>query len=107
MELIQSWVAQEWLIGSLSCATYSCNSQLVYATFPDGNIGIFDGNTLKVKCRLASSAYLHQPTIIRKNVYPIVVAAHPDEPNQFAIGLSDGSIKVIEPRECDTKWGNY
>ncbi|XP_022637350.1 topless-related protein 2 [Vigna radiata var. radiata] len=107
MELIQRWVAQEWLIGSLSCATYSCNSQLVYAAFLDGNIGIFEGNTLKVKCRMASSAYLHQPTIIRQNVYPIVVAAHPDEPNQFAIGLSDGSIKVIEPRDCDTKWGNY
>jgi len=39
-------------------------------------------------------------------VYPIVVAAHPDEATQFAIGLSDGSIKVIEPRECDRKWGN-
>lgn len=36
-----------------------------------------------------------------QNVYPVVVAAHPHEPNQFAIGLSDGSIKVIEPPETE------
>ncbi|ESW10946.1 hypothetical protein PHAVU_009G252100 [Phaseolus vulgaris] len=106
MELIQRWVPQDWLFGSLSCATYSCNGQLVYATFTDGNIGIFDANTLKLKCRMASSAYLHQPSIIRQNVYPTVVAAHPGEPDQIAIGLSDGSIKVIEPRGCDRKWEN-
>ncbi|KFK26456.1 hypothetical protein AALP_AA8G251100 [Arabis alpina] len=28
---------------------------------------------------------------------PTVVAANPKEPNQFAVGLSDGSVKVIEP----------
>lgn len=35
----------------------------------------------------------------------MVVAAHPQEPNQFAVGLSDGSVKVIEPTESDGKWG--
>lgn len=39
-------------------------------------------------------------------MYPTVVAAHPGEPDQIAIGLSDGSIKVIEPRGCDRKWEN-
>ncbi|WJX80460.1 hypothetical protein P8452_63455 [Trifolium repens] len=29
-------------------------------------------------------------------VYPFVVAAHPLEPNQFALGLTDGSVKVID-----------
>lgn len=38
-------------------------------------------------------------------VYPIVVAAHPQEPNQFAVGLTDGSVKVIEPSESEGKWG--
>lgn len=38
-------------------------------------------------------------------VYPAVVAAHPQEPNQFAVGLTDGSVKVIEPTESDGKWG--
>ncbi|TKY72557.1 Topless-related protein 2 [Spatholobus suberectus] len=105
MELIRQWVPQNGLFGSISSATYSCNSQLVYAAFTDGNIGVFDADTLRLRCRIASSAYLHQTTLNSQNVYPIVVTAHPQEPNQFAIGLSDGSIKVIEPRECDARWG--
>ncbi|RDX60457.1 Topless-related protein 2, partial [Mucuna pruriens] len=105
MELIRQWVPQDGLFGSISSATYSCNSQLVYATFTDGNIGVFDADTLRLRCRISSSAYLHQTTLNSQNAYPIVVTAHPQEPNQFAIGLSDGSIKVIEPRECDGRWG--
>ena len=38
-------------------------------------------------------------------VYPCVIAAHPFEPNQFAIGLSDGAVQVIEPLEAEGKWG--
>lgn len=38
-------------------------------------------------------------------VYPLVIAAHPQDPNQFAIGLTDGSVKVIEPQESEGKWG--
>ena len=37
--------------------------------------------------------------------YPLVVATHPIEPNQFAIGLIDGSVKVIEPTESEGRWG--
>lgn len=38
-------------------------------------------------------------------LYPLVVAAHPLESYQFAIGLSDGSVKVIEPIDSEGKWG--
>lgn len=38
-------------------------------------------------------------------VYPLVIAVHPQEPNQFAVGLADGSVKVIEPAEYEGKWG--
>ena len=38
-------------------------------------------------------------------MYPSVIAAHPFEPNQFAIGLTDGSVHVIEPLESEGKWG--
>lgn len=38
-------------------------------------------------------------------MYPLVVACHPLEPNQLAIGLTDGSVKVIEPTESEAKWG--
>lgn len=38
-------------------------------------------------------------------VYPLVIAAHPQEPNQFAVGLTDGDIHVFEPLESEGKWG--
>ncbi|XP_047324935.1 topless-related protein 3-like isoform X1 [Impatiens glandulifera] len=107
MERIRQWIAQDVLPAPISYATYSCNSQLVYASFCDGNIGVFDADSLRLRCRVAPSVYL-SPTVLNGNqgVYPIAVAAHPQDPNQFAIGLSDGSVKVLEPLEAEAKWGS-
>ncbi|XP_010245461.1 PREDICTED: protein TPR1-like isoform X2 [Nelumbo nucifera] len=100
------WVPQGALSASISCAAYSCNSQLVYASFSDGNIGVFDADNLRLRCQIAPSAYLPQAVSNSNHaVYPLVVAAHPQEPNQLAIGLTDGSVKVIEPSESEGKWG--
>lgn len=38
-------------------------------------------------------------------MYPTVVAAHPSEPNQFAVGLTDGGVVVMEPPESEETWG--
>lgn len=38
-------------------------------------------------------------------VYPLVVAGHPSEPNQFAVGLTDGGVHVLEPLESEGRWG--
>lgn len=35
-----------------------------------------------------------------------MIAAHPTEPNQFAIGLTDGGVYVFEPLESEGKWGS-
>lgn len=34
-----------------------------------------------------------------------MIAAHPSEPNQIALGMSDGAVHVIEPSDADPKWG--
>lgn len=39
-----------------------------------------------------------------QTLYPVVVTAHPQEPNQLAVGLTDGSVKVIEPSDSEGKW---
>lgn len=36
---------------------------------------------------------------------PLVITAHPQEPNQIALGLSDGSVKVIETPDPFRRWG--
>ncbi|CAO2193109.1 unnamed protein product [Urochloa humidicola] len=106
MERIYQWIPQDTLSAPISHASYSCNSQLVFAAFTDGNIGVFDAENLRLRCRVAPSVYMSS-TAINSNppVHPLVVAAHPNEPNQFAVGLSDGSVKVLEPLESDGKWG--
>ncbi|EOY11570.1 TOPLESS-related 3 [Theobroma cacao] len=105
MERVRQWVSQDVLPAPISYATYSCNSQSVYATFCDGNVGVFDADSLRLICRIASSVHLSQAILKGKQVvYPFVVAAHPKEANQFAIGLSDGSVKVMEPTESEGKW---
>ncbi|CAL0308549.1 unnamed protein product [Lupinus luteus] len=106
MERIQQWVPQDVLPAPISNACYSCNSRLIYATFSDGNTGVFDADSLRLRCRIALSVYL-SPTALNgsQGVYPVVAAAHPLDPNQFAVGLSDGSVKVIEPIESEGKWG--
>ncbi|CDP17223.1 unnamed protein product [Coffea canephora] len=106
IDRIRQWVPQDVLSAPISYAAYSCNSQLVYASFCDGNIGVFDADTLRLRCRVAPSAYLSQAVLNGSQaVYPLVIAAHPQDPNQFAIGLTDGSVKVIEPQESEGKWG--
>ncbi|XP_015870224.3 topless-related protein 3 isoform X1 [Ziziphus jujuba] len=106
MDRIRQWLPQDVLSAPISYAAYSCNSQLIYATFCDGNIAVFDSDSLRLRCRIAPSAYFSQAVLNGSQaVYPLVVAAHPQEPNQVAVGLTDGSVKVIEPAESEGKWG--
>eukprot|EP01018_Ginkgo_biloba_P025305 Gb_32130 [translate_table: standard] len=103
LERLKQWVPHESLSTPISNATYSCDSQLIYASFCDGAVGVFHAETLKLRCRIAPSAYL--PSNAISTVYPLVVAAHPSEPNQFSLGLTDGGVYVLEPLESDGKWG--
>lgn len=57
------WVPQDVLSVPISYAAYSCNSQLVYATFCDGNIGVFDADSLRLRCRISPSVYLSQAAL--------------------------------------------
>ena len=38
-------------------------------------------------------------------VYPLVIAAHPSQPNHFALGLTNGRVHVLEPLESKGEWG--
>ncbi|KAH7853569.1 hypothetical protein Vadar_004184 [Vaccinium darrowii] len=102
MDRIRQWVPQDVLPAPISCATYSCarysyDNQLVYVSFCDGNIGVFDADSLTLRCHITPSVYL-SPALLSGSqpVYPLVVAAHPHQPNQFAIGLTDGSVIVMK-----------
>jgi len=61
MFLLFQWIPQDTLSASISHASYSCNSQLVFAAFTDGNIGVFDAENLRLRCRIAPSVINRYP----------------------------------------------
>eukprot|EP01018_Ginkgo_biloba_P022909 Gb_37153 [translate_table: standard] len=103
LECLKQWVPRDALPAPISHATYSCDSQLIYVSFIDGAVGVFHAGSLRLRCRIGPSAYL--PPNVSSGVYPLVIAAHPSEPNQFALGLTDGGVQVLEPLESEGKWG--
>ncbi|XP_026660230.1 protein TPR3-like isoform X2 [Phoenix dactylifera] len=102
LECVKQWVPRE-SSAPITHATFSCDSQLIYVSFLDATVCIFSVANLRMRCRISPAAYL--PANISSNVYPLVVAAHPSEPNQFALGLTDGGVHVFEPLESEGKWG--
>lgn len=89
--------------GPITHATYSCDSKSIYVSFEDGSIGVLTASTLRLRCRIHPAAYL--PSNPSARVFPHVIAAHPSDPDQFALGLSDGGVHVLEPLESEGKWG--
>ncbi|XP_059644318.1 protein TOPLESS isoform X2 [Cornus florida] len=103
LECTKQWVPRE-SAAPISHATFSCDSQLVYASFLDASVCVFTAANLRLRCRINPSTYLSS-SVSHSNVHPLVIAAHPQEPNQFALGLSDGGVHVFEPLETEGKWG--
>lgn len=104
LECLRSWYPRESLSASISSAIYSCDGLLVFTGFCDGAIGIFDADSLRLRCRIAPSAYISSP-IGSGSAFPMVIAAHPADPGQFALGMSDGAVYVVEPLAAEQKWG--
>ncbi|XP_047321907.1 topless-related protein 4-like isoform X2 [Impatiens glandulifera] len=102
LECLKQWFPRE-TSGPITHAAYSCDSLSIYVSFEDGSIGVLTSSTLRLRCRINSPAYLPPNPSLR--VYPVVIAVHPTEANQFALGLSDGGVYVIEPLESEGRWG--
>ncbi|KAG6388102.1 hypothetical protein SASPL_153300 [Salvia splendens] len=97
---------KQWTIANfcthISHATYSCDSRVVYAAMRDGILLILGAGDLAPRLEIDPSSYL--PPHLSCYVDPVVVAAHPHKPEQFALGLSNGGVVVIEPEESQGQW---
>ncbi|KAM7268625.1 hypothetical protein ACFE04_010791 [Oxalis oulophora] len=102
LECLKQWVPRE-ASGPITHATYSCDSQSIYVSYEDGSIGVLTASNLRLRCRINPSAYMPSSPSLRG--HPVVIAANPVDPNQFALGLTDGGVHVLEPLEADGKWG--
>ncbi|XP_022732514.1 protein TPR3-like isoform X2 [Durio zibethinus] len=97
---VKQWVSED--SPRISQATFSCDGQMIYACFMDGTVSIFGASDLELKCQILPTLYL--PTSARLNVYPLAIAAHPQKPTQFTLGLTDGVIIIFEPRQPSKTW---
>ncbi|GMH17690.1 hypothetical protein Nepgr_019531 [Nepenthes gracilis] len=102
LDCVKQWVPRE-SSALISHATFSCDSQLIYASFLDATVCVFSAANLRLRCRINPSAYF-SANISCSNTHPLVITAHPQEPNQFAVGLSDGGVHVFEPLESEGKF---
>ncbi|XP_047313199.1 topless-related protein 4-like isoform X2 [Impatiens glandulifera] len=101
LECLKQWIPRE-TSGHITHAAYSCDSQSIYVSFEDASVGVLTSSTLRLRCRINPSAYLPP----NPRVHPLVIAAHPSDANQLALGLSDGGVYILEPLESEGKWGN-
>ena len=100
------WSPKDTLPTTISSAVYSCDGLLAYAGFCDGAVGVFDADNLRLRCIIAASAYIPSFSVSSNTTtYPFVIAPHPSEPNQIALGMSDGAVHVVEPSDAELKWG--
>ncbi|TKY58121.1 Topless-related protein 1 [Spatholobus suberectus] len=97
---VNQWVPEVPVL--ISQATFSSDGHTVYSIFVDGTVAIFDASNFQLRCRVYPSSYLSSTSSL--SIYPISIAAHPHKPTQFAVGLTDGSVYVFEPREPEGDW---
>ncbi|KAJ9551023.1 hypothetical protein OSB04_015068 [Centaurea solstitialis] len=57
LESPKQWFPPE-TSGLITHATYSCDSQSIFVGFEDGSVGILTATTLRLRCRISSTAYL-------------------------------------------------
>ncbi|CAI9092663.1 OLC1v1027973C2 [Oldenlandia corymbosa var. corymbosa] len=96
----------QWMIGEfcarLTNAIFSSDNELVYAIMRGGIVVILTAKDLCPRLEIDPSVYL--PSTVSYGVYPNVVAAHPKKPNQFALGLSDGGVVILDPSGPQGNW---
>ncbi|CAL5436218.1 unnamed protein product [Camellia sinensis] len=100
---VDEWYPRDSLSAPISTAIYSCDGLVVFTGFLDGAIGVFDADNFRLRCWIAPSAYISSSPIAsnKGSGFPVVIAAHPFEPNQIALGMSNGAVHVIEPSDAE------
>lgn len=93
LQSFASWTPRGSLLSPISSACLSCDSKQIFCGFRDGSMAIFDGTTLSVTC-------MFHPKVLGEGLYCTAIASHTNtsQSSQFAAGLSNGHVLVLEPR---------
>ncbi|KAM7275751.1 hypothetical protein ACFE04_017617 [Oxalis oulophora] len=102
LECKKQWIAPE-STPLITDATFSCNSELIYSCFQDGNLKIFEATNFQLRYQINPTVYIL--SAVSPPIYPTAIAAHPQDRDRFAVGLSDGAVQVFEPLDFEGRWG--
>ncbi|MED6165360.1 hypothetical protein PIB30_098862 [Stylosanthes scabra] len=89
--------AEKALDATIMQTAVSCDGDTLYAILKDNSVRMFDSSTLETFCRIKPSFFRTIPLRLLSSVTPVCIAASPWKPFQFAVGLSDGNVKMLEP----------
>ncbi|KAL8506812.1 hypothetical protein ACS0TY_017631 [Phlomoides rotata] len=94
------WFQRDSLSAPISSVIYSCDGLLIFIGFCDGALrpSISDSS-------IRPTAYISTSISSNNSTFQVVIAAHPSDPYQFVLGMSDGAIHVIKSSEAETKRG--
>ena len=78
------WHTEGTDIGGIEEAKYSCDSELVYAVFLDGSIGVFDATAgLQLRCRITKPSAVLSDEMIQMMMSPGTSADTPNARRSF------------------------
>ncbi|XP_018462545.1 topless-related protein 1 [Raphanus sativus] len=102
LDWLNTWFPRKATGRRITSGTYSADSQSIFVSFEDGTVSVLAALNLRLRCRINPTAYMPlNPSFVRV----LVIAAHPSESDQFAVGLSNGHVYVVEPSESEGTWG--
>uniref|UniRef100_M4CP68 CTLH domain-containing protein n=1 Tax=Brassica campestris TaxID=3711 RepID=M4CP68_BRACM len=101
LDCLNTWFLREATGRRITSGTYSGDSKSIFVGFEDGTVNVLTASNLRLRCRINPTAYLPSNPSLRV----LVIAAHPSESDQFAVGLSNGHVCVVEPSESEGRWG--
>ncbi|WZY80229.1 hypothetical protein YC2023_026613 [Brassica napus] len=101
LDCLNTWFLREATGRRITSGTYSGDSKSIFVGFEDGTVNVLTASNLRLRCRINQTAYFPSNPSLRV----LVIAAHPTESDQFAVGLSNGHVCVVEPSESEGRWG--
>mmetsp|Transcript_2085 Transcript_2085/g.13451 ORF Transcript_2085/g.13451 Transcript_2085/m.13451 type:complete len:1075 (-) Transcript_2085:750-3974(-) len=93
LESSASWTPRDSLQSTITSACLSCDSRQIFCGFRDGSMAIFNVGNLAISC-------VFHPNVLGEGLYCTAIASHSDSAHgsQFAAGLSNGHVLILEPR---------
>lgn len=108
------WTPPSESLGSIEHSAFSCDGKMVFIAFSCGIVGVLKSVesewSMKLTNLIDPSDFIFYSSRGKRPVgasglRPLVITSHPSFPKQFAVGLSDGRVFIVEEEAESEEWG--